>query len=64
MYLYELKDWIHIRRNEKRHCKSLTSLDHKQGRLVGRMEPLGFKLRAEASPTSMSPSVFPVQPLI
>ena len=57
MYIYEIKDWPHFRWNEKRLSKSLTSVAHKQGRLIGRMEALGFKLRAEASLQTLTEDV-------
>ncbi len=57
MYIYELKHWPHFRWNEKRLSKSLTSVSHKQGRLIGRMESLGFKLRAEASLQTLTEDV-------
>ena len=57
MYIYELKDWPHFRWNEKTLSKSLTSVAHKQGRLIGRMEALGFKLRGEASLQTLTDDV-------
>jgi Fic family protein len=48
-YIYELPDWPHFRWDEKRLAVPLTALRHRQGRLVGRMETLGFPLRAEAT---------------
>ncbi|MFH0958321.1 MAG: Fic family protein [Pseudomonadota bacterium] len=57
MYIYELKDWPHFRWNQKRLSKSLTLVAHKQGRLIGRMESLGFKLRAEASLQTLTEDV-------
>ena len=57
MYIYELKDWPHFRWNEKRLSKSLALVSLKQGRLIGRMEGLGFKLRAEASLETLTEEV-------
>lgn len=48
-YIYELPDWPHFRWDEKRLAVSLAALRHRQGRLLGRMETLGFPLRAEAT---------------
>ncbi len=57
MYIYELKDWPHFRWNEKRLSKSLALVSLKQGRLIGRMEGIGFKLRAEASLETLTEEV-------
>ena len=57
MYIYELKDWPHFRWNDKRLSKSLALVSHKQGRLIGRMEGIGFKLRAEASLETLTEDV-------
>ncbi len=57
MYIYELKDWPHFRWNEKILSKPLASVSRKQGRLLGRMEALGFRLRAEASLLSLTEDV-------
>jgi Fic family protein len=47
-YIHELQDWPGLRWNHKKLAASLAALRHRQGRLVGRMETLGFSLRAEA----------------
>jgi Fic family protein len=57
MYIYELKDWPHFRWNEKKLSKSLALVSLKQGRLIGRMEGIGFKLRAEASLETLTEDV-------
>lgn len=57
MYIYELKDWPRVRWDEKRLSKILAMVSHKQGRLIGRMEALGFKLRAEASLKTLTEDV-------
>ena len=57
MYIYELEDWPHFRWNEKILSKPLASVSRKQGRLIGRMEALGFRLRAEASLLSLTEDV-------
>lgn len=57
MYIYELKGWPHFRWNEKKLSKSLTLVSLKQGRLIGRMEGIGFKLRAEASLETLTEDV-------
>ncbi len=47
-YNYELSDWPRFRWDEKQLCRHLASVRHRQGRLIGRMEALGFALRDEA----------------
>lgn len=48
VYIYELKDWPAFRWNEGRIATRLATVRHRQGRLVGKMEALGFPLRSEA----------------
>jgi len=48
MYIYERKDWPRFRWNQEKIAGRLSSVRHRQGRLVGRMETLGFSVRAEA----------------
>ena len=48
MYIHELKDWPRFHWNAERIANSLASACHRQGRLIGRMEALGFKLQQEA----------------
>ena len=48
MYTYELQDWPLFRWDTDRLAEPLASVRHRQGRLIGRMESLGFKLRQEA----------------
>ena len=47
-YIHQLKDWPRFRWQQERVAKQLAAVRHRQGRLLGRMEGLGFKLRAEA----------------
>lgn len=47
-YIYELADWPQFHWDEKRVNLTLSEVRHRQGRLLGLMEGLGFKLRAEA----------------
>jgi len=47
-YIHELKDWPNFRWNPERLAAPLAALRHRQGRLIGHMEGLGFRLRAEA----------------
>jgi Fic family protein len=47
-YIYTQEDWPHFRWNRESLLGRLASVRHEQGRLLGRMEALGFKLRQEA----------------
>lgn len=47
-YIYELPDWPEFRWNHQALATPLAAVRHRQGRLVGRMEALGFALRGEA----------------
>jgi len=47
-YIHELKAWPNFRWNRDRLADALAAVRHRQGRLVGRMEALGFPLRADA----------------
>ncbi|MDR3557111.1 MAG: Fic family protein, partial [Syntrophobacteraceae bacterium] len=48
-YIHELADWPHFRWDEKHLVGQLASVRHRQGRMLGRLESLGIKLREEAS---------------
>src|SRR5665213_3736661 len=48
MYIHELKDWPLFHWSAKRVAAPLVSTRHRQGRLIGRMEGLGFSLQQEA----------------
>jgi Fic family protein len=47
-YIHELSDWPKFRWDEGRLATPLAAARHLQGRLVGQMEALGFKVREEA----------------
>jgi len=47
-YIHELPDWPNFSWNEEWIAHKLVAVRHRQGRLIGRMEALGFSLRAEA----------------
>jgi Fic family protein len=47
-YIHKLPDWPQFRWSEETLSQRLAALRHRQGRLLGRMETLGFPLRAEA----------------
>jgi Fic family protein len=48
-YIHEQPDWPDFRWSHEKLAGQLAALRHKQGRLIGRMESLGFSLRAEAT---------------
>lgn len=47
-YIHERSDWPKFRWDEKALADQLAAVRHRQGRLIGRMESLGFSLRHEA----------------
>jgi Fic family protein len=48
MYIHELQDWPRFRWNRESLAEPLAAVRHRQGRLIGHMEALGFNLRQEA----------------
>jgi len=48
MYIHELMDWPRFQWNRESLAEPLAAVRHRQGRLIGRMEALGFNLRQEA----------------
>src|ERR671914_524681 len=48
IYIHDLSDWPKFRWDDGRLAAALAAARHLQGRLVGRMETLGFKVREEA----------------
>jgi Fic family protein len=48
MYIHDLPDWPRFRWDSDRLAELLASVRHRQGRLMGRMEALGFAFRQEA----------------
>jgi Fic family protein len=47
-YIYELPEWPKFRWNHEALANRLSAVRHRQGRLIGRMQALGFPLREEA----------------
>jgi Fic family protein len=47
-YLHELSDWPKFHWDQEKLTPKLAAVRHRQGRLIGRMEALGFALRKEA----------------
>jgi Fic family protein len=56
-YIHELADWPQFRWSDKSLAGQLGTVRHRQGRLIGRMEDLGFKLRAEATLRTLTEEV-------
>lgn len=56
-YIHEDPDWPKLRWHDARLLPLLADIRHRQGRLLGRMEGLGFRLRAEASLTTLTADV-------
>src|ERR1700752_3888059 len=48
MYIHELKDWPKFHWQAEKLAGLLADVRHRQGRLTGHMEALGFSLRQEA----------------
>ncbi|SRR5579862_609065 len=49
MYIYQQKEWPRFRWDPEKLADQLNGVRHRQGRLLGRMEGLGFHLREEAT---------------
>ena len=47
-YIYQLPEWPRFYWNQEALARPLVAVRHRQGRLLGRMEALGFTLREEA----------------
>ncbi len=56
-YIYELERWPRLDWNAEQLAERLAAVRHKQGRLIGRMERLGFNLRAEATLQTLTEEV-------
>ena len=56
-YIHEKTEWPNLRWDDARLMPLLAEIRHRQGRLLGRMEGLGFRLRAEASLTTLTSDV-------
>jgi Fic family protein len=56
-YIHENADWPDLKWNDMKLLPLLAEVRHRQGRLLGRMESLGFRLRAEASLTMLTADV-------
>jgi Fic family protein len=56
-YIYEREAWPNFRWDEGALTLLLADVRHRQGRLIGRMEALGFHLRAEANLQTLTEDV-------
>jgi Fic family protein len=56
-YIHESPDWPHFLWNDAELAKLLASVRHRQGRLVGRMEALGYSLRDDANLRTLTEEV-------
>ena len=57
IYIHERTGWPGFRWDHERIAARLLDVRHRQGRLIGRMEGLGFQLRAEAVLNSLTEEV-------
>ena len=56
-YVHQRPEWPRFQWDSARIGSQLAAVRHRQGRLLGSMEPLGFALRAEASLQSLTEEV-------
>src|SRR5258706_9964243 len=56
-YIHQLQDWPKFDWRHDTLAARLAAVRHQQGRLIGRMEGLGFQLRAEAVLQSLTEEV-------
>jgi Fic family protein len=57
LYIHERDDWPIFRWDASALADALADVRHRQGRLIGRMEALGFRLREEATLASLTEDV-------
>jgi len=57
MYIYQLKGWPNFTWDHNALSLLLTSVRYKQGRLLGKMEGLGFSLKEEATLETLTQDV-------
>lgn len=56
-YVHELPGWPTFRWDDRKLLPLLAEVRHRQGRLLGRMEGIGFRLRAEATLSTLTSDV-------
>lgn len=54
MYIYQTKEWTDFTWDNEKLLALLANVRHLQGRLLGQMENLGFKLKEEALLSSLT----------
>lgn len=57
LYIHDLPDWPRFTWSRERLAEPLAAVRHRQGRLIGHMEALGFNLRQEAVLQTLSADV-------
>lgn len=57
MYIYETPDWPKFTWNSEKLSNLLAEVRHRQGKILGRMETLGFSIRAEAALETLTQDV-------
>ena len=57
MYIHQQKHWPHFKWDKSKLIQKLAAVRHRQGRLSGRMEELGFKLKTEANLEALTEEV-------
>ncbi|PPQ16057.1 DUF4172 domain-containing protein [Bradyrhizobium sp. AC87j1] len=57
VYIHERAEWPEFEWNSEKLAEALVQVRHQQGRLLGRMESLGFQLKAEASLQSLTEEI-------
>ena len=57
MYIHERSDWPSFRWDQDGLANQLAAVRHRQGRLIGRMEALGFRSAEEAVLTTLTEDV-------
>src|SRR5438552_5327897 len=57
MYIHERKSWPQLTWDQTKLVRLLAEVRHSQGRLLGRMETLGFRLREEATLQTLTQDV-------
>ena len=56
-YIHEIPDWPNLNWDDSKLLPLLADVRHRQGRLLGKMEGLGFRVRAETSLTTLTADV-------
>jgi Fic family protein len=57
LYIHELENWTRFRWDQEKIATRLLSIRHEQGRLLGRMQSLGFPLQMEAALQTLTQDV-------